>query len=86
LKTFNGYAPPDTLQTVEKKQQIPAAASYLRHFLNITVSGQVAVIILLFLKVILFLFVLHVALLLIRFALARGQSRKRTRRSCCRPT
>ncbi len=39
-------------------------------FLNITVSGQVATIIFMFLKVILFIFVLHVVLLLIQFAVA----------------
>lgn len=39
-------------------------------FLNITVSGQVAVIILMFLKVIAFIFVLHVLLLLIQFTIA----------------
>jgi Na+/H+-dicarboxylate symporter len=39
-------------------------------FLNITVSGQVAMIIFMFLKVILFIFVLHVALLLIQFTVA----------------
>jgi len=36
-------------------------------FLNITVSGQVATIIVMFLKVIVFIFALHVALLLIQF-------------------
>jgi Na+/H+-dicarboxylate symporter len=45
-------------------------------FLNITVSGQVAVIIVMFLKVILFIFVLHVALLLIQFALAGAIAKK----------
>jgi Na+/H+-dicarboxylate symporter len=39
-------------------------------FLNITVSGQVATIIFMFLKVILFIFVLHVTLLLIQFVIA----------------
>jgi Na+/H+-dicarboxylate symporter len=39
-------------------------------FLNITVSGQVATIIFMFLKVILFIFVLHIALLLIQFVAA----------------
>ena len=39
-------------------------------FLNITVSGQVATIIFMFLKVILFIFVLHVVLLLIQFTVA----------------
>ena len=39
-------------------------------FLNITVSGQVAIIIMMFLKVIVFIFALHVALLLIQFTIA----------------
>lgn len=39
-------------------------------FLNITVSGQVATIIFMFLKVILFIFVLHISLLLIQFIIA----------------
>ena len=39
-------------------------------FLNITVSGQVAAIIFMFLKVIVFIFILHVALLLIQFTVA----------------
>jgi len=39
-------------------------------FLNITVSGQVVAIIFMFLKVIAFIFVLHVALLLIQFMVA----------------
>ena len=39
-------------------------------FLNITVSGQVAVIIMMFLKVIIFIFILHVTLLLIQFSLS----------------
>ena len=45
-------------------------------FLNITVSGQVAVIIVMFLKVIVFIFVLHVALLLIQFITAGAIVRK----------
>ena len=39
-------------------------------FLNITVSGQVAVIMLMFLKVVAFIFILHILLLLIQFAVA----------------
>ena len=39
-------------------------------FLNITASGQIAVIIMTFLKVIVFIFVLHIALLLIQFTIA----------------
>ncbi|MDR1407267.1 MAG: dicarboxylate/amino acid:cation symporter [Tannerella sp.] len=39
-------------------------------FLNMTLSGQVASILLMFLKVILFIFVLHVLLLLIQFVVA----------------
>jgi Na+/H+-dicarboxylate symporter len=39
-------------------------------FLNMTLSGQVATILLMFLKVILFIFVLHVMLLLLQFTLA----------------
>lgn len=39
-------------------------------FLNITVSGQVATILMMFLKVIVFIFVLHVLLLLIQFITA----------------
>jgi len=39
-------------------------------FLNITVSGQVVTIIVMFLKVIVFIFILHVALLLIQFTVA----------------
>ncbi|MDR0393919.1 MAG: dicarboxylate/amino acid:cation symporter [Tannerella sp.] len=45
-------------------------------FLNITASGQVAMIIFMFLKVILFIFVLHVALLLIQFTVAGVVGRK----------
>ena len=45
-------------------------------FLNITVSGQVVTIILMFLKVIVFIFVLHVALLLIQFITAGAISKK----------
>ena len=45
-------------------------------FLNITVSGQVAIIILMFLKVIVFIFVLHVALLLIQFITAGAIAKK----------
>ena len=43
-------------------------------FLNITVSGQVAGIMAMFLKVILVIFVLHVVLLLIQFTIAGGIS------------
>jgi len=39
-------------------------------FLNITVSGQVAAIILMFVKVIAFIFILHILLLVIQFTLA----------------
>ncbi|MDR0697666.1 MAG: dicarboxylate/amino acid:cation symporter [Tannerella sp.] len=39
-------------------------------FLNMTLSGQVATILLMFLKVILFIFVLHILLLLIQFTIA----------------
>lgn len=45
-------------------------------FLNITVSGQVAVIIVMFLKVIAFIFVLHVALLLMQFTIAGVVAKK----------
>ena len=45
-------------------------------FLNITVSGQVAGIMAMFLKVILVIFVLHVVLLLIQFTIAGGISGK----------
>lgn len=45
-------------------------------FLNITVSGQVAVIIMMFLKVIAFIFVLHIALLLIQFMTAGAIAKK----------
>ena len=45
-------------------------------FLNMTVSGQVAGIIAMFLKVILVIFVLHVLLLLIQFSLAGSVSHK----------
>lgn len=45
-------------------------------FLNITVSGQVAVIIVMFLKVIAFIFVLHVLLLLIQFTVAGAIAKK----------
>ncbi|MDR1097243.1 MAG: dicarboxylate/amino acid:cation symporter [Tannerella sp.] len=45
-------------------------------FLNITVSGQVATIIMMFLKVILFIFALHVVLLLIQFTVAGAIGRK----------
>lgn len=45
-------------------------------FLNMTVSGQVMSIIGMFLKVIIVIFVLHVALLLIQFAVAGGISGK----------
>ncbi|MDR1337182.1 MAG: dicarboxylate/amino acid:cation symporter [Tannerella sp.] len=45
-------------------------------FLNITVSGQVATIIFMFLKVILFIFALHVVLLLIQFTVAGAVGKK----------
>lgn len=45
-------------------------------FLNMTVSGQVAGIIAMFLKVILVIFVLHVLLLLVQFGLAGSVARK----------
>jgi len=45
-------------------------------FLNITVSGQVATIIVMFLKVIVVIFVLHIVLLLIQFTLAGIIGRK----------
>ena len=45
-------------------------------FLNITVSGQVAVIIFMFLKVIVFIFALHFTLLLIQFITAGAISKK----------
>jgi Na+/H+-dicarboxylate symporter len=45
-------------------------------FLNMTISGQVASILLMFLKVILFIFVLHVLLLLFQFAVAGAIGKK----------
>ena len=45
-------------------------------FLNMTVSGQVMSIISMFLKVIVVIFILHVLLLLIQFAIAGGISRR----------
>ncbi len=45
-------------------------------FLNITVSGKVAVIILMFLKVIAFIFILHVILLLLQFIIAGAIAKK----------
>jgi Na+/H+-dicarboxylate symporter len=45
-------------------------------FLNMTLSGQVATILLTFLKVILFIFVLHILLLLVQFAIAGIVGRK----------
>lgn len=45
-------------------------------FLNMTVSGQVASIIAMFLKVIVVIFVLHIALLLIQFSVAGAVARK----------
>jgi Na+/H+-dicarboxylate symporter len=45
-------------------------------FLNITVSGQVAAIILMFLKVIVFIFALHITLLLIQFITAGAIAKK----------
>lgn len=45
-------------------------------FLNMTISGQVAAILLMFLKVILFIFVLHIVLLLVQFAIAGMVGRK----------
>ncbi|MDR2773546.1 MAG: dicarboxylate/amino acid:cation symporter [Tannerella sp.] len=45
-------------------------------FLNMTLSGQVATILLMFLKVILFIFVLHILLLFVQFAIAGIVGRK----------
>ena len=45
-------------------------------FLNITVSGQVVAIIFMFLKVIAFIFILHVVLLLIQFTIAGAVAKK----------
>jgi Na+/H+-dicarboxylate symporter len=45
-------------------------------FLNMTLSGQVATILLMFLKVILFIFVLHIVLLLVQFTVAGIVGRK----------
>ncbi|MDR0575504.1 MAG: dicarboxylate/amino acid:cation symporter [Tannerella sp.] len=45
-------------------------------FLNITVSGQVVVIILMFMKVIVFIFALHIALLLLQFMIAGAVAKK----------
>ena len=45
-------------------------------FLNITVSGQVAVVILMFLKVIAFIFVLHVVVLLLYFSVGGAIGKK----------
>ena len=45
-------------------------------FLNITVSGQVVAIIFMFLKVIVFIFVLHITLLLIQFTVAGAISKR----------
>ena len=45
-------------------------------FLNITVSGQVAVVILMFLKVIAFIFILHITILLIYFSVGGAIGKK----------
>ncbi|MDR0758439.1 MAG: dicarboxylate/amino acid:cation symporter [Tannerella sp.] len=45
-------------------------------FLNMTLSGQVATILLMFLKVIMFIFVLHILLLLVQFTVAGVVGRK----------
>ena len=61
----------DIIMLLIKKAIVPLLPLHIFGiFLNITVSGQVAVIIFMFLKVIIFIFILHISLLLIQFITA----------------